>query len=285
MQVRSRRRVRTKKKAAKAAAEDEENLVAGQDESENDEMSAERTSRERKFDFSRFTNRFLPQGVVDTFVSFTKYYQDLNEVQLKRAHRYFYRIAFKQNMSVMLFRVDIIQLFYSMIKGQEPLDKNSSIFKEWEELVKQILKKCIRKIEERPELIIEMLFSKIAATAHYLEFGYEKQTLSTAQPKPGAELEFRHIVERDQQIAITVGVLLDKNLAHHIKWVKDQLSNAIEERQAWESADKAIASVEALEIAERSAEEMPAKEAPSVCKFLRRTIFLLPTLTISSHST
>ncbi|KAJ8128139.1 hypothetical protein O1611_g5496 [Lasiodiplodia mahajangana] len=264
MQVRSRRRVRKKKKAAKAAGEDEDNPIAEQDESENDEANAERTSRERKFDFTRFANRFIPQGVVDTFVAFTKYYQDLNDAQLKRAHRYFYRIAFKQEMSVMLFRVDIIQLFYSMIKGQEPLDKNCSSFKEWEELVKQILRKCIRKIEERPQLIIELLFSKIAATAHYLEFGYEKQTLSTTQSRPGAELEFRHLVERDQQIAIAVGVLLDKNLAHHIKWVKDQLSNAIEERKAWEAAEKAISSVESSETTGHPEEATATKEPPLV---------------------
>ncbi|KAI1424413.1 timeless protein-domain-containing protein [Xylaria sp. FL1777] len=262
MQVRSRRRVRKKKKAAKVDVDDE-NPIAEQDESENDEANAERTSRERKFDFQRFANRFIAQGVVDTFVAFTKYYQDLNEAQLKRAHRYFYRIAFKQEMSVMLFRVDIVQLFYSMIKGQEPLDSNCSIFKEWEELVKQILRKCIRKIEERPQLIVELLFSKIAATAHYLEFGYEKQTLSTAQSRPGAELEFRHIVDKDQQIAIAVGVLLDKNLAHHIKWVKDQLSNAIEERKAWENADKAMSSIESPETAEHP-EDATAKQAPLV---------------------
>ncbi|KAI1815017.1 timeless protein [Poronia punctata] len=265
MQVRSRRRVRKKKKAAKAVGEEEENPVDEPDESENDEADAERTSRERKFDFSRFANRFIPQTVVDTFVSFTKYYQDLDESQLKRAHRYFYRVAFKQDMSVMLFRVDIVQLFYSMIKGEAPLDSHNSTFKEWEELVKQILRKCIRKIEERPQLIIEMLFSKINATAHYLEFGHEKQTLSTTQARPGAELEFRHIVERDQQIAIAVGVLLDKNLAHHIKWVKDQLSNAMDERTAWEKTDQAIASIEPSEITESSAEEAaPTKEPPPV---------------------
>ncbi|KAI1449995.1 timeless-domain-containing protein [Annulohypoxylon stygium] len=244
MQVRSRRRVRKKKKAANAANEDEENPVDEGDDSENDQANAERTSRERKFDFSRFVNRFTPQGVVDTFVKFTKYYKDLDDTQLKRAHRYFYRIAFKQNMSVMLFRVDIIQLFYSMIKGQEPLDKSCSMYKEWEELVKQILKKCIRKVEERPQLIIEMLFSKINATAHYLEYGYEKQTISTSQSKPAAELEFKHLVDRDQQIGIAVGVLLDKNLADHVNWLKGQLSAAETERRAWEAAEKAMPSVE-----------------------------------------
>ncbi|KAI1435939.1 timeless protein [Xylaria sp. CBS 124048] len=263
MQVRSRRRVRRKKKAAKPAGE-EEDLIAEPDESENDEAQAARTSRERKFDFNRFASRFSPQGVVNTFVAFTKHFRDLNEAQLKRAHRYFYRLAFKQEMSVMLFRVDIIHLFHSMIKGPEPLDKNSIMYKEWEELVKQILRKCIRKIDERPQLIIEMLFSKINATVQFLEYGYEKQTIATTQKKPGAELEFRHIMEKDRQIAVAVSVLLDKNQADHIKWVKDQLTIGIDQKKAWEAMYQVISSAEAPQAAERSedvAAPVPAAEA------------------------
>lgn len=269
MQIRSKRRVQSKKKAAKAAGTDGENPVEEEDESDNEQASVER-AKERKFSFERFASKFIAQGVVDTFVKFTKYYQDLNDSQLKRAHRYFYRIAFKLNMSVMLFRVDIIHLFYGMIKGQEPLDKNCSTYKEWEELVRQILKKCIRKIEERPVLVAEMLFSKLNATAHFLEYGYEKQTLSTVKPKAAAELEFRHIAERDQQIAIAVGVLLDKEMSHHIKWVKEQLESATSERRAWEAAGEAIASLQqdGTEEGEQAAERVNRGEPSHYCKFL-----------------
>lgn len=240
LQVRSRKRTRRKKKAAKAANGDGEDEDEGdEDDSADDERQAEKTSQERKFDFKRFAVRFIPQGVVDTFVTFTKYYRDLNDSQLKRAHRYFYRVAFKQEMSVMLFRLDIIHLFYNMIKGPEPLDKNSSMFKEWEELAKQIIKRCIRKLEERPALFTELLFSKINSTAHYLEYGYEKQTAST-NPRPGAELEFKRELERDQQIAILVGVLLDKNQTDHLDWMKKQLAEVESERRAWENVEKAM---------------------------------------------
>jgi replication fork protection complex subunit Tof1/Swi1 len=271
MQVRSKRRVRSKKKAAKAAGAEDENPMDEGDDSEKDQANAERTSKERKFNFDRFATKFIVQGVVDTFVKFTKYYQDLNDSQLKRAHRYFYRIAFKLNMSVMLFRVDIIHLFYSMIKGQEPLDKGCGTYKEWEELVRQILKKCIRKIEERPVLIAEMLFSKLNATAHYLEHGYEKQTLSTVTPRAAAELEFRHIFERDQQIAIAVGALLDKEMPHHIKWVKEQLEWAVAERRAWEATGEAIASLASngAENGEQPASPANQEECSHFCKSSR----------------
>lgn len=268
LQVRSRKRTRRKKKADKAAGIDNDEENPEDDDSANDEANAQKTSQERKFDFKRFASRFAAQGCVDTFVKFTMFYKDLNESQLKRAHRFFYRVAFKQEMSVILFRVDIIHLLYNMIKGPEPLEKSSGMYKEWEELVKQIIRRCVRKIEERPALIIEMLFSKINSTAHYLEFGYEKQTLTTSHARPAAELEFRQAVDPERQIAIAVGALLDRNESDHIDWVKKQLAAAESERRAWEAAEKAMPSVEGGEAgvdaegAEKPAEDTPAKEMP-----------------------
>jgi len=273
MQVRSRRRTRKKKKAAAAAAvaADDEEVRREQDEdSANDEAQAQRTSNERKFDFKRFANRFIPQGVVDTFVRFTRFYRDLNEAQLKKAHRYFHRVAFKQDMSVMLFRVDIIHLLYNMIKGPDALDRSSPVFKDWEELVKQIIKKCVRKIEERPALIIELLFSKINSTAHYLEYGFEKQTITT-HPKPGAELEFKHILEPDRQIAVAVGVLLDKNQQDHISWVKGQLDGAEKERRSWELAQTTRASIEGPDGDTTAEPSVPASsDVPVISEYPRR---------------
>jgi replication fork protection complex subunit Tof1/Swi1 len=268
LQVRSKRKTRRKRKAAKVAAGE----VAGDqddpdDDSANDQQTAEKTSQERKFDFKRFANRFTPQGVVDTFVTLTKYYRDLDDSQLKRAHRYFYRVAFKQEMSVMLFRLDIIHLFYNMIKGPEPLDKNSSVYKDWEELAKQIIKKCVRKLEERPALFTELLFSKINSTAHYLEYGYEKQTIST-NPRPGAELEFKWETSLDKQIAIVVSTLLDKSQIDHLAWIKKVLSDAETERRSWENAEKAMIEAGRAdgETPDQPVEDVAPKVAPHISK-------------------
>ncbi|KAH0522412.1 hypothetical protein TsFJ059_006257 [Trichoderma semiorbis] len=246
MQVRSRKRTRQKKNKEQQLQQGTEDgaLAEENDDSANDEEATERTSKERKFDFQRFAARFSPQGVVDTFVKFTRFYRDMDDTQLKRVHRYFYRLAFKQEMSVMLFRVDIIHLLYNMIKGPEPLDKLSSMYKDWEELVKQILRKCFKKIEQRPELIIEMLFSKLQSTAFFLEYGYEKQTASKKQAKPGAELVFKYTEEHDRQIAIVVGALLDKNEGDHIAWVKSVIAEAESERRSWAAAEEALTTTE-----------------------------------------
>ncbi|KAJ8068774.1 hypothetical protein OCU04_002470 [Sclerotinia nivalis] len=257
MQVRSRRRTRKKKKAARDAGEDQgdDNIV---DESEgDDEERAQKESSERKFDYKRFAAKFLSRGCIDTFVSFTKFYFDLKPAQLKRAHRFFYRVAFKQDMSVMLFRVDIIHLFYTMIKGPGGLDPQSPCYKEWDEMVKQLLKKCTRKIQERPELVVEMLFSKTNSTAHFIEYGYARQTITT-KPKAAAELEVKGGLEWEDQIGVAVGALLDRNEADHIEWVKSQLSSAESERRAWEAANQALQSVEKDPFAED--EEIPAAE-------------------------
>jgi replication fork protection complex subunit Tof1/Swi1 len=264
MQVRSRKRARRKKNEKRIEAGDDGEDA--EDGSENDQEAAERTVKERKFDLHRFTNRFTPQGVVDTFVAFTKFYRDLTDAQLKRCHRYFYRIAFKQDKSVMLFRVDIIHLLYNMIKGPEALDASSSGFKEWEELVKQILRKCFKKLEERPELLIEMLFSKLQGSAFFLEYGYEKQTSATkAQARPAAELDFKHTEERDRQIAIVVGALLDKNQSDLIAWLKKVVTEAESERQSWAAAEEARALENHFPEDDDSAEQ-PINAAPIICE-------------------
>ena len=274
MQVRSRRRVRRKKKAALAAGDDDGDGSGLVDESEvDDEARAQKATGERKFDFKRFAARFVTQGCVDTFVTFTAFYDDLKPAQLKRCHRFFYRVAFKQEMSVMLFRVDIIALLYKMIKGPEGMDRTASTYKEWDELVKQILKRCTKKIHERPELIVEMLFSKVNSTAHYLEYGYEKQ-VSTAKPRAAAELEVKPGMEWEEQIGVVVGAMLDRSEGELLKWLMSQLSSAESERRSWEGANAALVP---------SVEKDPAQEAdatpvveveqptpPSICKFTPR---------------
>lgn len=268
LQVRSRRRTRRKKKAAREAGADEPDDDIVDESDAEDERRAETTSKERNFDFKKFAAKFLTQGCVDTFVTFTGFYADLKPPQLKRAHRFFYRVAFKQEMSVMLFRVDIIALLHKMVKGPEGLDPQASFFKEWEELVKQILKRCTRKIQERPELIVEMLFSKINSTAHYLEYGYEKQT-SSAKPRAAAELEVKGSKEWEEQIAIVVGAMLDKNESDHLVWVKSQLYSAEIERRSWEAANAATISLNQATIAEGEVQptiETEPAQSPSICK-------------------
>ncbi|KAF4165216.1 hypothetical protein CNMCM6936_008206 [Aspergillus lentulus] len=237
MQIRSRRRAKRKAKQAKQAdieGDDEEH--ASEDE---DVMDAERIAKERKFDFKRFAAKFCNQSCVDTFIAFTKYYKELTVDQLKRAHRYFYRIAFKQEMSVLLFRLDIINLFYRMIKGPGALDSNKPIFKEWEELARQIIRRMTKKIDQRPALITELLFSKINSTVFYLEYGHEKQTIS-ASKRPPAELEVdpREAKTTDEKIKIVVHVMVRDEHTDLLKWVIDVLNSAADEREAWESQEQ-----------------------------------------------
>lgn len=240
MQVRSRRRARKKKQQEKPTDDNEEENDEEQDSAAEDLVDAARVSKERKFDFNRFAAKFCNQKAVDTFVAFTHFYRDLNNEQLKRAHRFFYRIAFKQEMSVLLFRVDIMNLFYRMIKGPGALDSSKPLFREWEEFVRRLIRKLIKKIEQRPELITEMLFSKINSTLYYLEYGHEKQTISTGT-RPPAELEVhpKAATTRDEKLGIVVAALVMDGRTDLVKWISDVLDSAANERSSWEAGDEA----------------------------------------------
>ena len=235
LQIRSRRRQRKKRKEAQANNGEGESHDNGDD--ANDVEQVQIVSRERKFDFTRFVARFLTQASVNTFVSFLKYYQDLSKEQLKRAHRFFYRVAFKNELGVLLFRVDIIKLFHQMVEGPGGLDQEASHYSEWHDLSKQLFRRLFKKLEERPELAVEMLFSKIPATIFYLEHGYDNVVQKA--PRPPAELEVRPGMEWDQQVGVAVSVLINQSKSDALAWMKSQLKAASEERRAWEEAEEA----------------------------------------------
>lgn len=240
MQVRSRRKARRNKKkieqsTAQNGAEDEE-----QNSEDEDLVDTAQVVKERAFDFKRFAAKFCNQSCVDTFVAFTEFYRELNSEQLKRAHRYFYRIAFKHEMTVLLLRLDIINLFHRMIKGPGAIDSKKPIFKEWEELVRQIIRRLVKKLDQRPALITELLFSKINSTVFYLEFGHERQTIPSVKRAP-AELEITSTAATtaEAKVAIVAGALVLDGRADLVKWVVDILSSAASEREAWEAQDEA----------------------------------------------
>ena len=262
LQVRSRRRARSSKKAAAKQRGETNDDDEDQASEMEDVAEAERVSKERKFDFARFSAKFMTQACVDTFVCFTKYYSDLNIEQLKRAHRFFYRVGFKQDLSVVLFRLDIIALFNRMIKGPEGLDTAGPLFKEWDELVKQLIRKLIKKLEQRPELAIELLFSKINSTIFYLEYGYEKQTLSS-KPRPPATLEVRGSMTTDEQIGVAVAVLHHENI-EQIDWVIKTLASAACERQSWEAEQAARQEVEPSFSPESPQQQNSSSKVPSI---------------------
>ncbi|KAJ6104246.1 Timeless protein [Penicillium sp. IBT 18751x] len=240
MQVRSRRRARQKKKKAEQDAGQEREDDEAQNSEDEDLEDAAQITKERSFDFKRFAAKFCNQSCVDSFVTFTSYYKELNTAQLKRAHRYFYRIAFKHEMTVLLFRLDIINLFHRMIKGPGAMDSSKSVFKEWEELVRQILRRLTKKIEQRPALITELLFSKMNSTVFYLEYGHEKQTISTSK-RPPAELQFvtKEVATPEAKVGIVVSALVLDGRADLVKWIADFLNSAASEREDWEISESA----------------------------------------------
>ncbi|KAF2178888.1 timeless-domain-containing protein [Zopfia rhizophila CBS 207.26] len=236
LQIRSRRRARKKRKQ-QAQAQGENDEEGNVSEAE-DITAAQRTVSERKFDFIRFSAKFVNQSSVNTFVSFIRFYHDLDAEQLKRAHRFFYRVAFKMEMGVLLYRIDILHLFNKMIKGPEGLDPESPAFKEWEEFVRHFFRTVVKRVQDRPELVVEMLFSKIPATMYYLEHGHDRE-LPTRTPRAPAELEVKPGMERAEQIGVAVGVLINQQKSDALHWVRDLLASAAKERNAWEEMEEA----------------------------------------------
>lgn len=237
MQIRRIRRVR-KKTTQQAGADAEQQPQQEPEINDNDVQQAEKVSSERKFEFTRFAARFVNQNSVNTFVAFLRFYKDLNDEQLKRAHRFFHHVAFKLELSVYVMRLDIVSLMNSMIKGPETLNMTTKIGKDWEELVRQVFKLMIKKLDKTPALAIELLFSKIGATMFYLEHGFDREIQKKTYRAP-AELDFKPDTDRPRQFGVIVSILLSQGKSHLLAWVKMLLQSAAEEREAWTDASDA----------------------------------------------
>lgn len=267
LQIRSKRRARRKRKEkAKALGEDDNEGNDAADEAE-DEVEAHRASSERKFDFNRYAVKFMTEPCINTFVRFTAYYTDLNDEQLKRAHRFFYRCAFKMERSILLFRVDILNLFNRMVKGPGGLIKESVTFRDWQELVKQLFRRCLKIVDQRRELMVEMLFTKIPSTLFYLENGYDME-VTKSKPRPPAELVVKPGMTDEENIGVTVSVLVNQGKLDALAWVKTVLLSSVEERKAWEDEQEARATIEKVSENPNEAPAPPSDEntlkAPSI---------------------
>ncbi|KAK3672984.1 Topoisomerase 1-associated factor 1 [Recurvomyces mirabilis] len=243
--------IRSKRRARKKASK--QSNTTGQDDPEDaaeEERSAHATVSERKFDFSRFSAKFLSQPCVDTFISLLYFYADLNPDQLKRCHRYFYRLAFKHELAILLFRVDILQLLHRMVKGPRGLSTEIDGYKDWEALVQQVFRRCVKWLSKdvagdgwKEMCVTEMLFSKIPASVFYLQNGYERVVEKRA-PRAPAELEFKGTVEEAMKVPVIVSLLLEQSKGEILDWVKREFERAIEERKAWEAERAAMSSIE-----------------------------------------
>jgi replication fork protection complex subunit Tof1/Swi1 len=262
LQIKSKRRTRKIQKK-QAQAQGDEGTEEGHVSETEDLQQAQRTVSERKFDFARFAAKFVNQSSINTFVRFVGYFADLSVEQLKRAHRFFHRVVFKMELGILLCRVDILALFNRMMKGPGGLDPGLPIYKEWDGFVLHFFRKVVKKVQERPELVVEMLFSKIPQTLFFLEHGHDRE-LPTRIPRAPAELEVKPGMEKFEQIGVGVGVLVNQQKSDALHWIRDILISAADEREAWEAADaarKEMAAAEALE--GEVASEDPDAESPT----------------------
>jgi replication fork protection complex subunit Tof1/Swi1 len=266
LQIKSKRRTRKIQKK-QAQAQGDEGTEEGHVSETEDLQQAQRTVSERKFDFARFAAKFVNQSSINTFVRFVGYFADLSVEQLKRAHRFFHRVVFKMELGILLCRVDILALFNRMMKGPGGLDPGLPIYKEWDGFVLHFFRKVVKKVQERPELVVEMLFSKIPQTLFFLEHGHDRE-LPTRIPRAPAELEVKPGMEKFEQIGVGVGVLVNQQKSDALHWIRDILISAADEREAWEAADaarKEMAAAEALE--GEVASEDPDAESPTPSSF------------------
>jgi len=129
---------------------------AKDDSGEESDDAPKRIQAERQFDFTRFETKYINQSCVDSFLFFLSHYRELDPQQIKRALSFLHRIFVKKGMEVLFFRMDIVDLFHSMLTDKEGFSNTHPMRKDVEQFINHFTGKLTKKLSRSPPLFIEV---------------------------------------------------------------------------------------------------------------------------------
>ncbi|KAI5288210.1 Topoisomerase 1-associated factor 1 [Ascosphaera acerosa] len=133
----------------------------GEEEEDEEDSDSEAYAIEKPFDFAKYERKFYTQELVNLFVSFLAHHRDLDDEQLKRAHRLLYRVGFKLDQPMLLFRLDIVALLFELVQGHGlRLRRGAACAREWDELVRHLLRRLWRRLDADPAMFEQLLFDR-----------------------------------------------------------------------------------------------------------------------------
>ncbi|QNP96592.1 YALIA101S01e17062g1_1 [Yarrowia lipolytica] len=218
-----RRRLRAQKKADDTGnVEDLESLPG-----EEHESAIE--SRERKFNFSSFESRYFHEDTFTTYRMVLSSFQQLDNCYLGWCLKFLDRAFNKRKCRVMLFRLDYLQLFRTMVKE---LNSSNPWRKPFEHFFKKYMRQMIPMMKERPCLMVEVIFAKIPGTLHYLESGEEKPVRELKERTSKFVYEFTEgdDIPEERKVCILVASLLDEEKKQLVEWFIDELDSLLRAR-------------------------------------------------------
>lgn len=220
-----RRRLKAQKKADDTGnVEDLESLPG-----EENESALE--SRERKFNFSTFEARYFHEDTFTTYRMVLSSFEQLENCYLGWCLKFLDRAFNKRECRVMLFRLDYLQLFRTMVKE---LSSSNPWRKPFEHFFKKYMRQMVPMMKERPALMVEVIFAKIPGTLHYLEKGEDKPVRELKERTSKFVYEFTEgdDVTDERKVCILVASLLDEEKKQLVEWFIDELDVLLRTRSS-----------------------------------------------------
>lgn len=208
-----RRRQKAQKKADDTGDIEDLEVLPG----EENEVQIE--SRERKFNFASFESRYFHEDTFTTYRIVLSSFAQLDNSYLGWCLKFLDRAFNKRKCTVMLFRVDYLQLFRTMVKE---LPASNPWRKPFEHFFKKFMRQMVPMMRERPCLMIEVLFAKIPGTITYLELGEDKPVRELKERTSKFVYEFTEgDISTERKVCILVASLLDEEKKELVEWFID----------------------------------------------------------------
>lgn len=162
------------------------NFILDGAESDEETEIVVKSSHERTLSLTRFLNNFAFESVITTYCSLLSHFEHLEEDTIKHITKMFGYISDTHfcDKEALFFQVSTFNIFYSVLSSSK---SRNSKFADLKALIRVITSSAISKLEEQPDLLVELFFSKTRGDC--------------ARIQNGGDYDFYE--EKEKEIAVT----------------------------------------------------------------------------------
>ncbi|KAH3685708.1 hypothetical protein WICPIJ_003308 [Wickerhamomyces pijperi] len=181
---------------------------------------------QRKKAFQDFQGTLVNSGTVSMYIKYLQRFQDLSEVEIKRAIKFLHRLFFQMKKYPTLYRVDFLILLNNMVSF-DGLPEASSSRKHVEQFLDHFIVKFQKSLVNSSSTLVEMFFPDFRDKDinYFLETGSirGKDPEKILRASKVATIKGEKEMELERKCAIMVASLVDDDKLNLVKWTSKEM--------------------------------------------------------------
>ncbi|KAI3637516.1 hypothetical protein MIR68_004165 [Amoeboaphelidium protococcarum] len=157
--------------------------------------------RELPFEFSQFESEYCHEHTVNSYVQLLNSHQSLSGAYIHYIASMLHRIFYKRQLHPLLFKIDVVMIFESIMKDRNDLMRVKTEYKELVELIRYFTSVFLDKIKDYPLLFVELFYPKIQRDIDRIQNGIYHEPVEKIKKVQSKAVKETEIITGDDQFS------------------------------------------------------------------------------------